>query len=254
MPPFCSLFHFALVVSSLIQDAIHLLLLAFRSNVASRAENLFLRKQLALYLERERKPRRATDGVRLGMVLVSRLFNSQQALVNVKPETFLRWHRKSFALFWRWKSKPRGRPRIPMDLQELVGRMARENVTWGEERITDELWLKLGIRLSPRTVRRYMPLGTGRGKRAPSQRWMTFVRNHAQVMLACDFLVVVTARFRILYVFVIMEVGEPQNYSLQRDRSPNRRLDRTAVARRHYRRAALSVRPAPPRQHLLDGT
>ena len=85
--------------------------------------------------------------------------------------------------------------------------MARENVTWGEERIADELWLKLGIRISARTVRRYMPLDGGPGKRASSQRWMTFVRNHAQAMLACDFFVVVTARFRILYVFVVMEVG-----------------------------------------------
>jgi putative transposase len=85
--------------------------------------------------------------------------------------------------------------------------MAKENSTWGEERIADELLLKLGIRVSPRTVRRYMPFDIGPKKRVPSQRWMTFVRNHAQGILACDFFVVVTARFRILYVFVVMEVG-----------------------------------------------
>ncbi len=45
------------------------------------------------------------------------------------------------------------------------------------------------------------------GKGLSSQRWMTFVRNHAQVILACDFFVVVTAKFQLLYVFVIMEVG-----------------------------------------------
>src|SRR4029077_3216586 len=60
-------------------------------------------------------------------------------------------------------------------------------------------------RVSPRTVRRYMPTGSKPGP--SSQRWMIFVRNHAQAMLACDFLVVVTATFRVLYVFVIMEVG-----------------------------------------------
>jgi len=85
--------------------------------------------------------------------------------------------------------------------------MARENPTWGEERIAAELLLKLGIQLSARTVRRYMPLDAGPEKRVPSQRWMTFVRNHAQSILACDFFIVVTARFRILYVFVAMEVG-----------------------------------------------
>ena len=82
-----------------------------------------------------------------------------------------------------------------------------ENPTWGEERIANELLLKLGLRVSPRTVRKYLPkpLDRGRGKRASSQRWRTFVRNHAQAIVACDFCVVVTATFRLLYVFVVME-------------------------------------------------
>jgi len=116
------------------------------------------------------------------MILLSRLFAWQTALVNVKPETFLGWHRKGFRLLWRWKSRPRGRPRLAEEVQKLILRMARENPIWGEERIAAELLLKLGIQLSARTVRRYMPLDTGPGKRVPSQRWMTFVRNHAQVI------------------------------------------------------------------------
>ena len=48
-------------------------------------------------------------------------------------------------------------------------------------------------------------LDHGRGYRVPSQRWRTFVRNHAQAIIACDFCVVVTATFRLLYVFVLME-------------------------------------------------
>jgi transposase InsO family protein len=85
--------------------------------------------------------------------------------------------------------------------------MARENRTWGEERIANELWLKLGLHVSPRTVRKYLPkpLDRGRGKHTASQRWRTFVRNHAQAMIACDFCLVVTATFRFLYVFVVME-------------------------------------------------
>jgi putative transposase len=85
--------------------------------------------------------------------------------------------------------------------------MARENPAWGEARIAAELLLKLHIGVSPRTARRYMPLDSGPGKRVPSQRWMTFVRNHAQAILACDSFIVVTASFRVLYVFVLMEVG-----------------------------------------------
>ena len=83
--------------------------------------------------------------------------------------------------------------------------MARENRTWGEERIAAELLVKLGMRVSPRTVRRYMARGRGGGGRgAAGQRWATFVRNHAQALVACDFCVVVTATFRVLYVFVIL--------------------------------------------------
>ena len=53
----------------------------------------------------------------------------------------------------------------------------------------------------------YMPTHVDRGpcQRVSSQRWMTFVRNHAQAIVACDFCVVVTATFRLLYVFVLME-------------------------------------------------
>ena len=85
--------------------------------------------------------------------------------------------------------------------------MATSNPTWGEERIAAELLLKLGIRVSPRTVRRYLPEHRGFGGGLPSQRWMTFVRNHAQGIVACDFFIAVTARFRVLYVFVVLEVG-----------------------------------------------
>jgi putative transposase len=202
-----SLYCLISILFALAQDALRFLLLGTRSRSALQAENIFLRKQLALYLEREVKPRRATDAIRLSMVLLSRLFAWQTALVNVKPETFLGWHRKGFRLLWRWKSRPRGRPRLAEEVQKLIRRMARENPTWGEERIAAELLLKLGIQLSARTVRRYMPPETGPGKRVPSQRWMTFVRNHAQAILACDFFVVVTASFRVLYVFVLLEVG-----------------------------------------------
>jgi transposase InsO family protein len=124
----------------------------------------------------------------------------------VKPETLIRWHRKAFRLFWRWRSRAPGRPPIPPDVQRLIATMAAANRTWGEERIANELLVKLGIRVSPRTVRRYMPSRPRRPKPG-TQAWSTFVRNHAQSVVASDFFVVVTATFRILYVFVVLEVG-----------------------------------------------
>jgi transposase InsO family protein len=85
--------------------------------------------------------------------------------------------------------------------------MAAENPTWGEERIANELKLKLGIRVSPRTVAKYLRIGGLVRPPDPKQRWRTFVHNHAQVIVACDFFVVITATFRTLYVFVILELG-----------------------------------------------
>jgi putative transposase len=82
--------------------------------------------------------------------------------------------------------------------------MANENPSWGEERIANELLLKLGIRLSPRTVSKYLP-GRPRGRPRGDLRWSTFLRLHAQGIIACDFLVAVSATFRMLYVFVVIE-------------------------------------------------
>lgn len=170
------------------------------------AENLFLRKQLALLQERKVKPQRSTAATRAVMVLLSRFFEWRKALVVVKPETFLKWHRTAFRAFWKWKSRARGRPRLPPDLRELIREMARDNPTWGQERIADELRLKLGIRVSPRTVGKY--LGRIRpGGGSTDQRWATFIRNQATAIVACDFLVSITLTFRVLYVFVAMEIG-----------------------------------------------
>ena len=189
-------------------DLGRLLALCFRSRAALAAENLFLRKQLALFEERKAKPRRATDSIRFVMAALGRLFAWRPALRVVKPDTFIRWHRKGFRLFWRWKSRPRGRPRLPSNLRQLILRMAAENPIWGEARIADELQLKLGMRVSPRTVGKYLAAARGPGRTPdPKHRWMTFVRNHAKGIVACDFFVVATATFRLLYVFVIMEIG-----------------------------------------------
>ena len=201
------LYHFISVLFGVARNALQFLLLGTRSSAALKAENLFLRKQLALFVERKAKPHQASDATRVTLALLSQLFPWREALVSVQPETLLRWHQKSFRLFWRWKSRPRGRPRLPYNLRTLILDMAKDNPTWGEERIADELLLKLGIRVSARTVRHYLPESRGPRGGVSSQRWSTFVRNHAQAILACDFMVAVTARFRLLYVFVIMEVG-----------------------------------------------
>jgi len=191
---------------AVLYDAARFLILCLRPSPALAAENLFLRKQLAQYQERQVRPRRANDAMRQTMVWLSRFFDWRRALVIVQPATLIRWHRQGFRWFWRYKSKL-GRPALPRDLQALIRRMALENPTWGQERIANELLLKLGLKVSPRTVRKYMPdhcVGDP-GKRCPTQRWSTFIRNHAKDIIACDFCVAVTATFRVLYVFVMIE-------------------------------------------------
>lgn len=201
-----SLLSFACSLFTLLWDAGRFLFCCLRPSPALAADNLFLRKQLALYQERHVTPRRATNATRLALVWLGRWFDWRQAVAVVQPATFIRWHRYGFRLFWRWKSRP-GRPRIPVALQALIRQMAQDNPTWGQERIANELLLKLGLRVSPRTVRKYMPTrhDRGPGQCVTSQRWATFVRNHAQAIVACDFCVALTATFRILYVFVVIE-------------------------------------------------
>jgi transposase InsO family protein len=204
---FRTLKHGLTTVSSVAYDLVRLLVLAARSRRAVAAENLYLRKQLALFQERKVKPRRAHDSTRLILVMLGRMFPWRNALVNVKPDTFLRWHRQGFRLLWRWKSRLPGRPRLAKDLRRLIREMAAQNPTWGEERIANELQLKLTIRVSPRTVGKYLRKDRPVRTSDPKQRWLTFLRNHAKVIVACDFFVVITAAFRTLYVFVVMEIG-----------------------------------------------
>jgi transposase InsO family protein len=198
--------HLTGTLLTLLGDVVHFLRLCLRPAAVLAAENLLLRKQLAFYQERHVKPRRATDAAHFTLVWLARWFDWRQGLTVVQPSTFMRWHRQGFRLFWRWKSHP-GRPPIPLDLQALIRRMAQDNPTWGEERIANEFLLKLELRVSPRTIRKYLPKRQdyGRGKRATAQCWQTFGRNHAHAIIACDFCVVVTAMFRFLYVFVVMD-------------------------------------------------
>src|SRR5215471_10280753 len=100
---FRTLTHSLTTLSSVACDLVRLLVLTSRSRRALAAENLFLRKQLALFQERNVKPRRAHDPTRLIMVILGSMFSWRNVLANVKPDTFFRWHRKSFRLLWRWR-------------------------------------------------------------------------------------------------------------------------------------------------------
>src|SRR6266404_5275547 len=192
-----------LILVQLAAEAVRWCGLVLRSQRSIEAENLFLRRQLALYVEHGVEPRRMDSATRVALAFLSRFFHWRDALVVVRPETMIRWHRAGWKLWWRLKSRP-GRPSIPFEVQALIRRMANENPSWGEERIANELLLKLGIQVSPRTVNKYLPTRPTRRPRG-DMRWSTFLRLHAQGIISCDFFLAVTASFRQLYVFVVIE-------------------------------------------------
>ena len=118
----------------------------------------------------------------------------------IKPETVIRWHRRGFRAYWRWKSRRRGgRPKIDREIRDLIRRMSKENSLWGAPRIHGEL-LKLGIEVAQSTVARYMTRRQG----PPSQGWKTFLRNHAAGIASIDLFVVRTISFKLLYGLVIL--------------------------------------------------
>jgi transposase InsO family protein len=181
------------------------ILLWLRSLVEVRAsreaEILVLRQQLLVLGRRSPKRARLRNIDRLILVWLCRLFPSLlDAVVIVKPETALRWHRRGFRAYWRWKSWRRGgRPRIDRELRALIRRMSRENPLWGAPRIHGEL-LMLGIEVSESTVGRYM-IRIGRPR---SQGWKTFLHNQAAGLASLDLFVVCTVSFKLLYGLVIL--------------------------------------------------
>src|SRR5262249_11887793 len=157
-------------------------------------ENLALRQQLAVFKRHCPRPRLRT-GDRLFWVWLCMTWSDwRRALIIVKPETVVSWHRKGFRLFWCWISRRQGigRPQASRELSDLIRKMAAANPLWGAPRIHGEL-LKLGIVVSERTVSRLI----ARRKRPPSQTWKAFLDNHVRELVSVDFFTVPTATFRV---------------------------------------------------------
>ena len=172
-----------------------------QSRAALHVEVLALRHQLqVLQRTRPRRLRLATAD-RWLWVWLSRVWTAwRTALVIVKPETVIAWHRHAFRLVWTCKSQRRtGRPAVPRDVRTLIRTMSQANPLWGAPRIHGEL-LKLGIAVSQATVAKYML----RDRQPPSQNWRTFLANHIGQVVAADFFVVPTATCRLLFVLVLV--------------------------------------------------
>src|SRR5262245_3048282 len=173
----------------------------FRLRVALVAENLALRQQINVLRRTGPKRPRFGNIDRLIFVGLSRAVSTaRDALAIVQPATVIRWHRAGFRAYWRWKSRARGgRPTVPLEVRRLIRTMSLANPLWGAPRMHGEL-LKLGIDVGQTSVTKYM----ARRRRPPSQGWRTFLRNHADGIVAMDLFVVPTISVQLLYGLLIL--------------------------------------------------
>lgn len=209
----------------MVEFLINLLLVA-RSKLESRArleaENIVLRQQV-IVLSRKSGSRVWLRNIdRLIFVWMYRLFPSiLNAITVVKPETVIRWHRRGFRAYWRWKSRRRGgRPKIDREIRDLIRRMSQDNPLWGAPRIHGEL-LMLGIEVAESSVARYMTRRQG----PSSQGWKTFLRNHADGIASLDLFVVRTISFKLLYDLVILRHARRRLVSISVTSNPTARVD-----------------------------
>jgi len=175
-----------------------------RTRAALQIEVLALRHQLNV-LQRSVKRPKLTTADRFLWARLSRYWTGwRSALVIVKSETVIDWHRKGFRLLWTWKVRrgQPGRPPVSQETRKLIRQMSRDNPLWGAPRIHGEL-LKLGIDIGETSVGKYM----ARGRKPPSQTWRTFLENHFQTMVSVNFFTVPTIRFQVLYVFLVLALS-----------------------------------------------
>jgi putative transposase len=177
----------------------------FRSRRDTALEILALRQQVAAF--KRKRPRPTLNSCdRLFWTTLRHLWPGwTDVLVIVKPETVVGWHRTGFRLCWRWRSPPRGgRPRTTAEIRGLICRLAEENPLWGAPKIHGEL-LQFGFAVSERTVARYLRRVRRRGD--PGKRWLAFLQNHREVIVALDFFTVPMVTFKLLNCLFVIEHG-----------------------------------------------
>jgi hypothetical protein len=158
-----------------------------------------LRHQLRLLQRRSPRPPRLSRWERLTLaVLVAKLARSvadggsrlARAVLLVRPETVLTWHRDLVRRKWTHRRRNVGGcPPIAAEVETLLLRMAAENPHWGYGRLRGEL-VKLGHPLGRSTVRdvlkrQRVPPAPQRRERADT--WRQFLARHRDVLMACDF-------------------------------------------------------------------
>jgi transposase InsO family protein len=185
--------------------SVQLLVLLARGDAAKDLEILVLRHQLTVLRRQVPRPKlKPTD--RALLAAVSRVLpRSRWSCFFVRPETLLRWHRRLVAGAWTYPHRQTGRPPLGQEVQQLIIRLARENPTWGYQRIKGEL-LRLGVQVSATAIRTTLRRhGLDPAPRRAATSWRAFLRRQAAGIVACDFLTVDTVWLRRLYVLFFIE-------------------------------------------------
>jgi hypothetical protein len=186
-------------------------LLSPKAKLAARL--LAAESQLTIYnhrISQKKEPKPSFNpAFRFLWVLPSRYLNGwRSAAHQMQPATVLKWHRQGFRLYWCWKSRRRGRPKVDAGMRRRINQLSRENRLWTAERIHDHLVLLGFDPPHPETIKKYMVKPNP--SRGSSQTWLTFIRNHLHESWAIDFCTVPTLAFKILYVFVILDHSRRQ--------------------------------------------
>src|SRR5262249_4977722 len=168
-----------------------------RGHRAVALESLALRQQVAALTRTCKRPPLRTRDRLFWIVLANAWRDWRRALLFVRPDTVVRWHRQWLRRRWATRSQQKrpGRPTTDVAIRTFIGQMAAANPLWGAPRIHGEL-LKLGIDISERTVERLL----GRRHRPSGQTWRTFRANHATALVSMDFFAVPTVTSRVLFV------------------------------------------------------
>jgi hypothetical protein len=189
---------------------LELIVLVGRGDRAKELEILVLRHELSILRRQVNRPRFEPHD-RVLLAAFSRMLPRRSwSVFLVRPETLLRWQRRRIARCWTYPHRPAGRPPIGRDARELILRLARENPSWGYQRIAGEL-RKLDIIVSATSVRNILAAaGLPPAPQRDAQSWRSFLRAHGESILACDFFTVDTLRLRRLYVLVFLSLGSRQ--------------------------------------------